>query len=125
MNALPKFVVVCLLAIFVGMGATCSSTVAPERVESAAASFDGNDQNSGIVGVAPAGGYYVTDHFRARYNELIAEYGAKFSPRLDRDAGMRASGQPGAGAWLIDRQHMADFLIMNQWRRAGIAPVQR
>lgn len=99
----------------------CSTTVTPDRVESKEASFDGNEQNSGIIGPAEGGGFLVTPHFRSRYNALIDAYGEDFAPALREDAGLVRT----PAGWRIDRQHMIYFLTMNQWRKARLAPVSK
>lgn len=95
------------------------STVTPDRVESREASFDGNARNSGVVESTP-NGFVVTAHFRARYNALIEIYGRDFQPALAADAGIT---QLGSGELLITKQAMVDFLTMNAWRKARLAPV--
>jgi len=92
-------------------------TVTPERVRSEAASYDGNERNSGVI-ASTAEGFIVTTHFRARYNALIAVYGEDFRPALPTDEGIRALD---AGRWLIDKAHMVKFLEMNAWAKMGKA----
>lgn len=98
----------------------CVTTTVPAPVEARQASFDGNDQNSGII-LSTATGFVVTGHFRERYNALIATYGGDFKPPLEPDAGIAPIGDD---RWLISKQRMIDFLEMNAWRRAGILPAK-
>lgn len=88
------------------------ATVRQDPVKPTAASFDGNDQNSGVLRSVPEG-YVVTAHFRDRYRALTESYGHLFRPALATDSGIRAVGD----AWIIDREHMVKFLTMNQWDR--------
>ena len=106
------------LALLLGLALAGCGTVIPTTVQSSAASFDGNDQNSGIIS-ANANGYVVTSHFRDRYNALASIYGRDFSVPLVPDAGLM---QIDAWHWLIDRQHLSQFLEMQSWQRAGISP---
>jgi len=111
------FLVVLILAtalLFVG----CGTTVTPDVVHSTQASFDGGQQNSGIV-MSTASGFVVTDHFRQRHNALIAVYGGDFAPPLQPDHGIAPIG---TDRWLISKQGMVDFLQMNAWRKAGLEP---
>lgn len=96
----------------------CNSTVVPTPVKVEEASFDGNEQNSGVIASTSAG-YIVTENFRARYNLLVARYGRDFEPALKPDGGLEPAGE---SRWLISKQAMVWFLTMNQWRRAGIEP---
>jgi hypothetical protein len=93
----------------------CTSTVTPARVEATQASFDGTEQNSGILGTQP-GGFLVTAHFRDRFNALVADYGRAFAPALQRDEGLRPAD---GGCWFIDAGAMARFVRMNAWRKSG------
>jgi hypothetical protein len=95
----------------------CISTVAPRPLQSTAASFDGDQANSGFIGFGPDGAAYITSHARDRYNGLIALYGRRFVPALQPDAGVRP-GQTN-GTWRIDAEHLADFARMNRWRKEG------
>lgn len=96
----------------------CNSTIGPGRVHTSEASFDGNEQNSGIVSSSPAG-FVVTDHFIARYNVLVTTYGRDFSPALKPNEGVLLLGE---GRWLVTKQVMVNFLTMNQWRKARLEP---
>jgi hypothetical protein len=97
---------------------TGCGTLAPTRVDSQAASFDGNNQDSGII-QATASGYVVTPHFRDRYSSLVALYGRDFLPTIKDGDGIT---QLSKNEWLIDRQHLVQFLEMNAWLRAGLKP---
>jgi hypothetical protein len=94
------------------------STVVPKPVAPVAASFDGNDQTSGVLG-SNANGFVVTNHFRDRYNALVAIYGRDFAVPLTPDAGFVSIEDE---RWLVDRQHLAQFLEMQAWQRAGLKP---
>ena len=106
-----------LLPIILLMLAGCG-TVCPTRVPSHAASYDGNNQDSGVLEATPSG-YLVTNHFRDRYASLVAIYGRDFSPAIKPEDGLV---QLDNGRWLIDRQHLVQFLEMNAWLRAGLKP---
>ena len=114
-----KIVCAAIFAVIVALiVSSCATTVTPGPVESTQASFDGNEQNSGIIMSTPSG-YVVTDNFRLRYNRLIATYGADLATPATVDAGIAPIGPD---RWLITKQRMIDFLEMNAWRRAGLAP---
>lgn len=98
---------------------SCASTITPPTVTPQQASFDGNDQNSGIIRYTPAG-FLVTPHFRDRYNALVDTYGRTFKPELEHDAGMKPATD--GTNWTVDAQHMADFVTMNLKKKSGISP---
>ena len=52
-------------------------TTAPQEIE-----FDENNQNAGIVGYAPGGGFLVTPRLRERFLALADRYGHNMAPPL-------------------------------------------
>lgn len=117
-DRIVSLVFVLLFAVIIAVGFTGCGTVVPKSVAAETASFDGNEQTSGILSSSPAG-FVVTGHFRDRYNALVKVYGHEFTVPLKRDEGVtRMDG----GRWLIDREHMTKFLEMNALSRAGINP---
>lgn len=77
------------------------------------ASFD--TAPGGVVELV-SGGARLTPRAVARYEGLIALYGNGFVPAL----------QPGHGLVgdVISNDGLEKFMIMNQWRRMGRAPIQ-
>ena len=109
-----------LLGLALALACTGCTTVTPTPADvPAAASFDGTEQNSGIVGVQPGGIFVVTAHLRARYNSLIADYGREFAPAIVADYGLAPIA--GTDRWTMTPESMANFAIMVQWRRMGRA----
>lgn len=99
--------------------ASCTSTVTPQPVASTQASFDGNQQTSGVL-VQDINGYVVTTHFHDRWLALVEVYGRDFKPPVDAKAGWLNNAD---GTWRMDKQRMIYFLEMNAWLRAGLKPV--
>ena len=103
------------------------TTVRQAPAKSAAPSYDGNAQNSGILSETATGGYIITAHFRDRYNALVAIYGRSklgdgapiFSPALRKDDGLFAEGD---GTWIMDKQHMEDMVTLSDLKRRGAKP---
>lgn len=85
-------------------------------------SWDGNEQNSGVLDVYPEGGFVVTAHFIERYNSLIRIHGNRFQPPLRRNRGVLT--HPNGIDFIIDNQHMVFFLDMNLWDKSDI-PVEK
>lgn len=96
---------------------SCTTVVPTPAVVPASASFDGAEQNSGIVAVQVDGSFVVTAHLRARYNALVDIYGESWAPAIKPDAGL--STISGSDLWTMTPQAMADFATMVQWRRMG------
>ena len=96
----------------------CTSAIVPKAVASHEASFDGNQQNSGVL-EQRVDGFVVTQNLVDRYNELIKVYGRDYKPALGKMAGATPEG----ANWLIDREHFKKFLEMNAWQRAGLHPL--
>lgn len=114
-----KIVCAAIFAVIVAIiVSACATTVTPKPVESTQSSYDGNEQNSGIIMSTPSG-YVVTDNFRMRYNRLVATYGKDLATPATTDSGIAPIGED---RWLITKQRMIDFLEMNAWRKAGLAP---
>lgn len=122
-------------ACLTGCGAL--STVHQTYQDDTVASFDGNEQNSGIIGIyadKDDGGYLVSDGFRARYVWMAKKYGKDFDPPISPDyPGLRPEksptvvlcvehqpgktyvwhARPGKTYWNIDFEGMTYFLDLN------------
>jgi hypothetical protein len=118
---LALFTVVVIIVVgLITFAAQGCSTVTPTPVKPTQAAFSGNDQNGGIIGLAPPGaGYVVTADFRDRYNALIAVYGKDILPPLKADEGITARAD---GTCVIDKQHLVDEILMADWHRMGRSP---
>lgn len=110
--ALAIFAVLCLCMV------GCSSTIAPAPVQSQQASFDGAEQNSGVLAMIP-GGAVITQRARERYNALIVRYGKEFGPPLASDHGITARSD---GTYAITSEGLQKFILMNAWKRMGRDP---
>jgi len=111
----------CLLAAAMIVGilclqSGCVSTVTPTVVKSTTASWDGAEQNSGLLGWTTNGLAIITPHARDRYNALVGEYGKQFAPTLVWNYGI---GTTSSNAFTITPEALADFARMNRWRKAG------
>lgn len=121
-NRALKWVFLVAFAIVVAVIVTgCATTVTPQEVERTQPSYDPIDTKkptSGILLSVPSG-FVVTGHFRARYNALIATYGRDFPVPLSPDHLIEFVGDD---RWLISKKGMADFLLMCDWKAAGLKP---
>ena len=115
--AIPPF------AAALALGLAACTTVHQKPVEGQQASFDGADQNSGIIAKVP-GGYIVTPHFRDRYNALIDAYGAAkfangapvFTPKLHRDDGISPLTPQ---TYFCDNETMQNVVVLSGLKRRG------
>lgn len=113
-----RFIHYLLLATILVALPSCSvrqMTLAPKPITSAEASFDGNSANSGIVEVG-AEGFVVTPHWIARYDALLAKYGARLVPAVA--AGDRTGVKASTDSYLVTGEVMVRFTRLNQWRKA-------
>ena len=107
-------------ALFVvSIAITGCFTVTPKPVDAQDASFDDNEQNSGIIS-KNANGYVVTPHFHDRWVALVAVYGRDFKPAIDAKIGWLDLGN---ATWLVDKQRMVQFIEMNRWKTSGFKPI--
>lgn len=98
-------------------------TVTQKPVVSHFYSYDGNDQNSGVI-AKTMDGFKVTSHFRDRYNNLIELYGSAkldngahiFIPPLTKDTGIKPNSD---GTYEITAQAMTYMVQMSELQRRG------
>jgi hypothetical protein len=107
--------VVVLGAIVLASG--CSTTLVPIVPTATVASWDGTNQDSGLIGTNLLGRWIITAHARDRYNGLVLDYGIEFYPPVDKDDGIQPTEDP--TRYQIDQQHLAYFAAMNRWKREG------
>jgi len=91
-------------------------SVVPSR-----ASFDGNEPDSGVIGVLrdeegrPCG-WIVTSRARARYNAFLARFGDMWSPPVTFDHGVTPlDGE----RYLLDNEAMEKFVVMSLRAASG------
>ena len=95
----------------------CASTLVPIVPTATVASWDGTNQDSGLIGQNLLGRWIITAHARDRYNSLVKDYGIYFYPPVDKDDGVEPTTDP--THYQIDQQHLAYFATMNRWKREG------
>jgi hypothetical protein len=104
-----------ILFVF-ALALTACGTVAPVVNEPKAASWDGSEQNSGLISDVGSA-MTVTPHWRDRYNALIAIYGTQFKPALTADEGITARDDSNFSANHFARVH---FFEMNLWDHSAM-----
>lgn len=139
--ALVAFALLALMVLVFG----CTSTVVPGEVKATVASWDGAQQNSGLLGFDGEGNAIITYHAYNRFVALVSDYGPYYKPPLmvhtsavpitnypvqlfgsGKVIGMLTNPVPsGPGDWpyfRMDPEHLANFAEMNRWRKAGKQP---
>jgi hypothetical protein len=106
--------VVCLLLCVAG----CTTTVTKAPITSSQPSWDGTNQNSGIIDLDQTGALLITQHALDRYNAMILVYGNRFVPPVQVNDGVTPSPMM-PGVYRMDEQHARYFNDMNLWRKAG------
>lgn len=74
------------LALALALCSGCGTT--PTTTHASTASFDGNEQTSGVVRVLPTGALEITEGARSRFNCLAEKYGARLLPPIQKDFGV-------------------------------------
>lgn len=92
-------------------------TVVPKQPVDKTISFDGNEQNGGIVGVTPDKFVIVTSNYRNRYNSLIEKYGNDIIPPISKDFGL--AGPTSTNTYLMTREAWVHMGMMTAWYKAG------
>lgn len=114
-----KFVAILLLNLFVALGTvSCISnpgTVTPPPIVDTQPSWDGNEQNSGILGFIDNEGFLITKNAADRYTNLTVKYGKDRNPPLSKGQGLVPKGDN----FILPNQYMVEFIAMNQLFKSG------
>jgi hypothetical protein len=138
-----KFAIFALLGLVLVVN---GCTVVPKIQDNGTAAYDGNEKNSGIIGVLSNGDFLVDDFFNATYAGLIKDYPNAFVVKLNPGDGMTAlsgttfqiknphrtaqnsaqyvayAAEAGKTYYSIDDEHMTKYLDMCDWLNNGITP---
>ena len=98
----------------------CTSTITPDTVDASSASYDDGVLNSGVIcrlsdADGNCAGWVITERARARYNALVAKYGATtWNPPIGADYGITPYSD---GNCQMTDEAMAKFISMAQMAR--------
>lgn len=96
----------------------CFGTVKPVKVMPDQASFDGTNQNSGVISYDKINRIgVVTAGWRLRYNFLVQDYGKKFTPWLVDDYGLITRPD---GTCYATAEALVNMGKMELWKRNNI-----
>lgn len=74
-------------------------------------SWDGNQQNSGVIQYIDQVGWHLTERAANRYEALTEKYGSMFLPKLEKGAGLIKQGD---GTFILNNEYMVKFILMNK-----------
>lgn len=86
-------------------------TIVPSVVVDTVPSWDGNEQNSGILDFVEGKGWLITPKAAKRYSELSEMYGNMFEPDLGKAEGLVAQED---GNFILPQEYIVKFGLMNQ-----------
>jgi hypothetical protein len=116
------YVVSALLVLF--SFASCSvlktKPVVPVFMQDVVPSWDGEEQNSGLIGYIDGKGYVLTPSAAARYSYLTEIYGKDYSPPLAKGVGL--TKDEASDNYFLSTQYMVEFVVMNQKFKSAIPP---
>lgn len=96
----------------------CTTTVKPVKVAATVASFDGTNQNSGVISYDTSNHVgIVTTTWRLRYNLMAEIYAGKFVPPLTADHGLTLRTD---GDWNATAEAFVDMGKMQLWKRNNV-----
>jgi hypothetical protein len=74
-------------------------------------SWDGNEQNSGIIDFIKGEGWLITPRAAERYTALTKKYGSMFAPNLKEGEGLVSRAD---GKFLLSNEYIVKFAMMNR-----------
>ncbi len=122
-SLVKKLLIVSCLFSFVSCTAIKrATTYIPPQVKEEQPSWDGNEQNSGVIKYTKGRGFLLTPTAAARYTMLSQKYGEKMNPPIKIGEGL--SQEENSPNVYLDNQHMAYFMTMNQMYKNSLAETQ-
>lgn len=80
------------------------------------ASFDGEDQNAGVISYIDGKGFLITAGAAKRYTELTKIYGENMTPKIGVGEGLSYTSE---GIYLPS-EYMAEFVVMSDKYRRNV-----
>lgn len=108
------------LLVSLTLACLAACTVIPGTPRAKVASWDGGEQNSGLIAVLPDHSGIITARANARYMALGSDYGWKFHPMIQGDEATPYTNSATVYTFKLDAEHLADFGIMTMWKRKGV-----
>ena len=116
---LSKTLAVCALFLFCFSSCAVFNTdpPTPTFVEDTTPSWDGREQNSGIIDYTEDG-ILVTKNAAGRYAWLTKEYGGAHTPPIEEGMGLSEKD----GKFYMTEAAMVEFMVLNANYKSGIDP---
>lgn len=102
---IKNFLSILLISLILS-GCISFTNPSPSLVVPDQPSYDGNEQNSGVLYQISTGGYVITANARDRYNSFIEQYGSKLN--LIKDYGLTP-------VYIATDEAIENFAKMNLW----------
>ncbi len=107
----------------VSLGVSCAGikpsppvvTIVPPRVEDSQISWDGNEQNGGLIDYVEGKGFEITKKALIRYQALVFIYGANMVPPVKSDDGVTIEGE----RIFLSSEAMVNFMTLNKKFKNG------
>lgn len=105
-----KNVIFLSILLFSMSGCVNLTNPTPDIVKPDEISFDGNEQNSGVLYQITQGGFIITEGAKDRYNALIKLYGAKCTPPVCENFGLTP-------VYIATDEAIETFAKLNLWHK--------
>lgn len=102
---IKNFLSILLISLILS-GCISFTNPSPSLVVPDQPSYDGNEQNSGVLYQISTGGYVITANARDRYNSFIEQYGSSLN--LTKDYGLTP-------VYIATDEAIENFAKMNLW----------
>ncbi len=107
----------------VSLGVSCAGikpsppivTIVPPRVEDSQISWDGNEQNGGLIDYVEEKGFEITKKALIRYNALIFLFGKTLVPQVVENDGVTIEGE----RIFLSSEAMVNFMTLNKKFKNG------
>lgn len=103
-------ILISLFLVFTSCQTTKTQTVIPTNVVDVSPSWDGNEQNSGLITYIENKGFLITENAANKYTFLTEKYGEFLAPQVKKGEGLKEEGQ----YFILNNQYMSIFVYLSQ-----------
>lgn len=106
-----------ILVLFAGCKTAPVRTILPPPAPvEEQASFDENEQNSGIKDYIEGKGFLITKNAKERYEALAAIYGLNMVPTFSSNSGLSPAL---GGDYYLSAEGMSNFIVWSEKKKSG------